>query len=100
MKFDDSGLPRGPVRCKPIELSNGDWVAPSSIEELVGYTCDGKAVVRWLSFMDYSSAGEQTWTTSNLIDFDRDVFGKYGGIIQPAIWESPTTGYNNRSPNP
>jgi predicted neuraminidase len=90
----DEGLPRGPVRCKPVVLSNGDWIAPSSIESTVGYETMGfrnSPLVEWRSFVDISNNEGKTWITSKLIDFDREEmgkYGKYGGIIQPAIWES------------
>lgn len=79
---------RGPVKNKPILISNGDLLAPASLE--------GE---QWDSFVDISSDGGKTWTQSALIpvrrvcyDFvdlvydPRHCFGK--GIIQPTLWES------------
>lgn len=67
---------RGPVKNKPIILSNGDWLAPASHE-------DGQ----WDSFVDISKDGGKTWETSPYIPIDRTRFtGK--GSIQPTLWES------------
>lgn len=67
---------RGPVRSKPIILSDGAWLAPSSTEH------DG-----WNAFVDRSEDGGKTWTRSADFEIDRTKFeGK--GIIQPTLWES------------
>jgi len=90
---------RGPVRSKPIFLSNGDWIAPSSIEETIEYldTYYGKKPLsEWRAFVDRSINFGKSWKASSLIDFDREKFGhqpyddsrKFGGIIQPTLWES------------
>ena len=88
----------GPVRCKPIELSDGSWLAGNSIE-----TSD-----RWDVFVDRSVDGGATWTHSPLIEFARDKShpdaaegrkqwgaapvgdGAFAGkgVIQPTLWES------------
>jgi predicted neuraminidase len=68
---------RGPVRNKPIVLSNGTWLAPSSNEK--------KGV--WNAFVDRSEDQGKTWTASPFIDVNRDsIAGE--GVIQPALWES------------
>ncbi len=68
---------RGPVRNKPIVLSNGDWLAPSSNE---------KNRV-WNAFTDRSADNGQTWETSGFLTLNRDsVPGE--GVIQPSLWES------------
>lgn len=73
---DNSGG-RGPVKNKPILLSDGRIAAPASIETLN----------RWDSFVDISADGGKTWTKSNLMKFDhRHANGN--GIIQPTLWES------------
>jgi len=67
---------RGPVRSKPIILSDGAWLAPSSTE-----------LGTWNAFVDRSTDGGKTWTRS--ADFDQktnDLPGK--GCIQPTLWES------------
>jgi len=66
---------RGPVKNKPILLSNGDWLAPASVE-----TAEG-----WDVFVDRSTDGGQTWEASPLLDRSA-VTGL--GIIQPSLWES------------
>jgi predicted neuraminidase len=68
---------RGPVKNKPILLSNGDWLAGASVE-----TAD-----RWDVFFDRSADKGLTWTATEWLPMDRDTFtGK--GAIQPTLWES------------
>lgn len=67
---------RGPVRNKPIVLSNGDWLAPASLEGEL-----------WDAFVDISTDQGNTWTASAMVPVDRTTF-KGKGIIQPALWES------------
>ncbi|WP_372637427.1 exo-alpha-sialidase [Fodinibius sp.] len=67
---------RGPVKNKPIVLSNGDWLAPASHEG-----------DRWRVFVDRSDDGGESWTASDYVPVDTTVFeGK--GAIQPTLWES------------
>lgn len=86
---------RGPVRNKPIILSNGDWIAGASTEEGA-----------WIPFVDISKDNGSSWERSDDISFDTvEVKGK--GMIQPTLWESApgkvhmllrtTTGYIYRS---
>lgn len=68
---------RGPVRNKPIVLSNGDWIAPASNElnEV------------WNAFVDRSEDQGKTWMETDFVKLERDSsFGE--GVIQPALWES------------
>ena len=68
---------RGPVRNKPIILSNGTWLAPASNEL--------KKV--WNAFVDRSEDGGKTWVETEFVKLERDsAFGE--GVIQPALWES------------
>ncbi len=68
---------RGPVKDKPIILSDGTWLAPASTE-LGG----------WKPFADRSTDHGVTWTRS--ADFQRDKSKLPGvGAIQPTFWESP-----------
>lgn len=68
---------RGPVRNKPIVLSNGDWIAPASNEL-------NKV---WNAFVDRSEDKGKTWVEAEFIKLERDSsFGE--GVIQPALWES------------
>lgn len=68
---------RGPVRCKPIVLSKGTWLAPASIE----------TPEKWDCFVDMSKDKGQTWIKSHFVPIDhKKLQGK--GIIQPTLWES------------
>jgi predicted neuraminidase len=68
---------RGPVRNKPIALSDGSWIAPASNE---------KDDV-WNAFVDRSEDHGKTWTPTNYLQINRDsIPGE--GVIQPALWES------------
>lgn len=67
---------RGPVRNKPIILSDGTWLAGASHEE-----------GQWDVFIDRSEDGGKTWNATPYLEVDRnDLTGK--GIIQPTLWES------------
>jgi len=67
---------RGPVRNKPIILSDGVWLAGASHE-------DGT----WEVFVDRSEDNGKTWQTTPYLTLDRSRFnGK--GVIQPTLWES------------
>lgn len=71
---DEGG--RGPVRTKPIVLTDGSWVAGASTEKDA-----------WKAFADRSEDRGRTWHRS--ADFDMDVPLKRGrGAIQPTLWES------------
>ncbi len=68
---------RGPVKNKPIVLSDGAWLAPASTE-LGG----------WNPFADRSTDHGVTWTRS--ADFKKADSKMPGvGAIQPTFWESP-----------
>ena len=67
---------RGPVRNKPVILSNGVWLAGASHE-------DGP----WDVFVDRSEDSGKTWQATPYLPLDRSQFnGK--GVIQPTLWES------------
>ena len=68
---------RGPVRNKPIVLSNGDWLAGASNE-------NGP----WNVFFDRSTDGGKTWVATPYIALERAQF-KGKGVIQPTLWENP-----------
>lgn len=68
---------RGPVRNKPIVLSDGTWLAPAS---------DEKEEV-WNAFVDRSEDGGKTWTATPFIAIDRNLIPEEG-VIQPTLWES------------
>ncbi len=71
-----SQIDRGPVRNKPIVLSNGTWIAGTSSEQ-----------GNWEAFFDRSEDQGKTWQRTLNLPVDRNVVsGK--GIIQPTLWES------------
>ncbi len=66
---------RGPVRNKPITLSDGSWLAGASTE-----------FGPWEPFGDRSEDGGKTWTRSENIKIDKSsIKGK--GAIQATLWE-------------
>lgn len=67
---------RGPVKNKPIMLSDGAWLAPASTE-LGG----------WRPFADRSEDRGKTWVRSGDFAIDRNVI-RGTGAIQPTFWES------------
>lgn len=67
---------RGPVRSKPIILSTGEWMAPSSTE-----------AGGWKPFVDFSNDGGATWRRSQDFSIDKAVV-RGDGAIQPTLWES------------
>jgi len=67
---------RGPVKNKPIVLSDGAWLAPASTE-----------AKRWEPFADRSTDRGMTWTRSANWAIDRNTL-KGIGAIQPTFWES------------
>lgn len=71
----DSGG-RGPVKNKPLILSDGAWLAPASREY----------PDRWEVFVDRSDDGGNSWIASNRLRIDPAVTGL--GVIQPTLWES------------
>jgi predicted neuraminidase len=68
---------RGPVKNKPIVLSDGGWLAPASTE-----------VKGWKPFADRSDDGGKTWQRSADFVIDRETT-HCNGAIQPTFWESP-----------
>lgn len=71
---DEGG--RGPVKNKPIILSDGSWLAGASTE-----------YQRWEAFADRSTDRGQTWQRSADFEIDRQQF-RGRGAIQPTFWES------------
>lgn len=67
---------RGPVKNKPVILSDGAWLAPASTE-----------LGDWKPFADRSADRGKTWERSADFAIDKTVLrGK--GAIQPTFWES------------
>lgn len=69
---------RGPVRSKPIILSDGAWLAPASTE---------LAKQSWEALTDRSTDGGKTWERSANFAQDGSEAMK-GGAIQPTLWET------------
>lgn len=67
---------RGPVRNKPIILSDGTWLAGASNEKN-----------EWNVFVDRSEDEGKTWEATEYFELNRDeIPGE--GVIQPTLWES------------
>ncbi len=68
---------RGPVKNKCIRLSNGDLLAPASVETASAWDC----------FTDRSSDGGKSWKRGENVPIARE--GLNGlGAIQPTLWQS------------
>lgn len=75
---------RGPVKNKPIILSDGTWLAPASTEvEINGFDI-------WKAFADRSTDGGTTWirTEDFVVPDKSDPKFRGVGAIQPTLWES------------
>lgn len=68
---------RGAVRCKPIRLASGDWLAGASRERWR----------RWDAFFDRSPDGIGDWQATEDMAIDHRRFGGKG-LIQPTLWSS------------
>jgi predicted neuraminidase len=77
VKGDRGG--RGPVRNKPIILSDGTWLAGASIEN--------RELRKWDIFTDRSTDKGKTWEATPFVPLDRTNF-EGQGVIQPTLWES------------
>ncbi|MBQ8897919.1 MAG: exo-alpha-sialidase [Clostridia bacterium] len=88
----DDTFGRGPVKNKPIVLSNGDILAGASVED---------DLKRWDLFVDVSSDNGVTWEMTDPIAFVRPYSAKVyasreelepgaEGLIQPTLWEHPS----------
>lgn len=73
---------RGPVKNKPILLSDGTWLAPASLEKP-----QAGGGEHWDAFADRSRDGGVSWQASGLVPLDHAAFVG-SGIIQPTLWES------------
>ena len=82
---DDISGGRGPVRNKPIILSDGSWLAPGSHERKVVIP-PNKTIPSdvWDSFVDRSDDCGETWSRSLYVGRP----SRKGGVIQPTVWES------------
>jgi len=73
---------RGPVKNKPIMLTDGTIAAPASVERKI-----------WEAFVDLSKDNGYSWTRSTAIPMpniaiDDKHSGNHFGLIQPTMWES------------
>jgi predicted neuraminidase len=82
---------RGPVKNKPILLSNGVILAPASIEAVTDWHGFNR---KWDAFADISSDGGRTWKNRpvplNHEELEKRHAKSAGsiGVIQPTLWES------------
>ncbi|MBP1649458.1 MAG: hypothetical protein H6Q30_2903 [Bacteroidetes bacterium] len=77
----------GPIRAKPIRLSNGSWLAGTSVE--AGYRWDSPADAPyriWTCWAERSSDKGKNWTRHGPIALPSEAFG----VIQPTLWETST----------
>jgi predicted neuraminidase len=75
----------GPIRNKPVILSNGDILAGSSVEAgYEGGTPYDAPYRSWASWVERSSDGGKTWHKHGPIT----VPGENYGVIQPTLWET------------
>lgn len=77
---------RGPVKNKPLRLSDGTWIAPRSLE----------TPTTWTAELDRSVDCGRTWQPLHPISYKiNDAIihslqnNKTNGVIQPTLWENP-----------
>jgi len=83
-KYLPAGL-LGPVRTKPVILSDGTWLCGTSVE--AGYNADTPADApyrSWAVWVDRSTDHGTTWTKHGPVTVPGESFG----VIQPALWET------------
>ena len=85
------GIGRGPVRSKPIILSNGVWLAPCSLETPLPDACNPFAApaIEWTAYVERSEDGK-VWTPIRIPSTQKRQEGRARqyGVIQPTLWES------------
>ena len=64
----------GPIKNKPIRMSNGEWLCGSSLEP------------EWESIIEIYSPEENSWLGKSILKSPDDSVNS--GIIQPTLWES------------
>lgn len=82
---DDISGGRGPVKNKPICMSNGSWIAPGSHEKKISFDPRYMPADIWDSFVDISDDCGKTWARSPYVGRPSE----FGGVIQPTVWQSP-----------
>jgi predicted neuraminidase len=97
-----ASLPRGPVRNKLIVMSNGEWIAPGSLETEALWDCfvdisadEGRNWTKYdvpVEHRERGAAGDiERWeglAANALWETDVTRIFKWDGVIQPALWES------------
>lgn len=73
----DTSGGRGPVKNKPIYLSDGRILAPASTEQPI-----------WLPFVDTSFDEGKTWEKQMIVPSRKRANGEPTPMIQPTLWES------------
>ncbi len=68
----------GPVKNKPLRLSNGDIITP----------CSTESHDTWTVIPDVSTDNGRTWHITHAIDCEAPYSVDVSGMIQPALWES------------
>ena len=75
----------GPIRAKPLRLSDGTWLAGTSVEAGYRATTSSTAPYRsWTVWVDRSTDRGTTWTIQGPVV----VPGEPYGVIQPTLWET------------
>ncbi len=74
----DGATGHGPVKNKPLRLSNGDVVAP----------CSTETPHTWTVIPDISTDGGNTWHTTHALTYEIPYTVDTPGMIQPTLWES------------
>ncbi len=81
----DAQLPLGPVKNKPIVLSDGSWLAGLS-DEPAGTEPE---TWNWLAYTARSTDGGTTWQDVASVPYAcAPIKGSGSGVIQPTLWES------------
>jgi predicted neuraminidase len=95
--------PRGPVKNKMIVLSNGDWLAPGSVETETDWDafvdCSADEGAHWRRFdvaiqhrPERVRASKEIWQglkANALWESNLERAFEWDGVIQPTLWESP-----------
>ncbi len=71
---------RGPVKNKPILLSDGTVLAPASYEPDKNIEAEQQD---WKCFVDHTSDNGKTWTRTDFVSKPDEL-----SVIQPTLWES------------
>ena len=76
----------GPIRAKPIRLSDGTWLAGTSVEAgYDGNTPEAAPYRSWSVWVERSTDRGTTWSKQGPVVDPAESFG----VIQPTLWETP-----------